>query len=866
MCQYIFGMEPVGWKAHKFSRLRVLLCGAVFLFMTKMAFAAPQISTADPNYFFNMVAARLLNEELGMDLSAIPIYPTNQYTPAVHRLLQVTANILDCTTTNCYPSVFHPIFWKTNELIGGGVYQTNIYITGYQYVQEPLTPDGPPIFTLPTEAGDPTIPFGLSGMSNNIYGIPWVIGVKKGLPNFNALEMENCIFIERELQFTRNSTNPVPANTPFPFGRIYATNQMYIIGISNLLGVDFWNSYAAAFTNPVAVIVQDSLSLTLTNDAGVSIENNNFTIGVYFTNVWPGVSSSSSFICPLGTNYVVPLPLNPQDPSANNIYVYYYGPGPVTALGITFMGPCFIPVSLDPQNYLDSGTPPLPNFGVSITNRLQAYILDTNGYILDYVQLGGMNNSFNLNAAIADPDSSGLWSTNGFEGGNMPFGVYDQYFVSSEGGTIPTVDGDGGIWTVNPVPGAADTSPAAEQAYFSAFFSPEDRVPYANAVGDYVTNQALSIQTPFTPTRVAVQHIVYEANDPLVHYLTSDLVDFPASTNSIALKSPSPPTLAHVGHVNDRYMPWGIAGNLGSVGLTDNNSYNLSYKDPLVVNSDSWNFPTNETLADTSWLGQVHRGTPWQTIFLKSTNILNLVQTIPNGPTYETGLATWQLWTGDLNAEDASNTAPVQDWHMASYLASLFETNYPSLFSVNDANLGDWENLMNGMTVLSNDVLNAIVQSGFHFTPQFATLIVSSNDPQAAVISSAVESTRAAQHMQYFTNVGDIFGIPQLSDFSPYLNTNINQVQKAISDEAYEAIPAQLLALLRADSIGSIVAANGLRIIQFTGDDNHTYAVQISCDLTHWTTLSTNCPVGGSFTITNTVTAKPQFYRTFLVQ
>lgn len=97
--------------------------------MTKKAFAIPPVSTADPNVFFNTVAARLLSSELNMDLSAIPIYPTNQYTPAVHRLLQVTANIYDCTTTNYYPSVFRPLFWKTNELIGG-VYQTNIYPTG----------------------------------------------------------------------------------------------------------------------------------------------------------------------------------------------------------------------------------------------------------------------------------------------------------------------------------------------------------------------------------------------------------------------------------------------------------------------------------------------------------------------------------------------------------------------------------------------------------------------------------------------------------------------------------------------------------------------------------------------------------------
>ena len=875
-------MEPFG-RTGKYGRLRVLLCGVAFLLMTKAAFAVPPISTADPNVFFNTVAARLLSSELNMDLSAIPIYPTNQYTPAVHRLLQVTANIYDCTTTNYYPTVFRPLFWKTNELIGG-VYQTNIYLTGYQYVQEPLSISGPPIFTPPTEPGDPAIPFGLSGMSNNIYGMPWSIGVKKGLPNFNALEMENCFFIERELQFTRSSA--APSTGSFPYGRTYTTNQMYIMGISNILGVEFWNSYSNAYTNSVTVVAQDTLSCALTNDAGMLPILNYYIISSnIILNTWPGNQSPYSpsqpspfsFVLPLGTNIFLPEPLNPQYPSVNNTYLYHYGPNPVTVSGITFTGPCFIPTALNPPGFPDAGTPPLPNFGMTITNQLRAYIIDSNGYILDYVQLDGMNSSVNLNQAIADPDGTGLWSTNYFPG-NTPYGVYEQFLVSI-GGTFPTaVDSDEGAgsgspaqgWATTPIPGNGnDTSPAAQQTYFRAFFSANDEAAYN---GEFISNTLFSIQAPFTPMRLIIQRTVYQANDPLVHYLTSDLYDLPDSTNSRASMAEPPPTLyPRLGILNDRYMPWGRLGNLKAIGpfVPDNNPYNLSYKDPLVGQSDNWNFPTNETLNDVSWLGQVHRGTPWQTIFLKSTNILDLEQVFGGGSgeqIFATGISTWELWTGDFDTEDASNMAPVEDWHMASYLASLFETNYPSLFSVNDANPADWENLMDGMTALSNDLINVIVQSGFHFTPEFATFIVSSNSSQASVMASAIESTRMTQSLQYFTNVGDIFAIQQLSDTSPYLNTNISQVQKGISDEAYEAIPAQLLPLLRADSIGSIVPANGQRIIQFTGDDNHAYAVQVSCDLLHWKTISTNCPVNGTFTITNTATASRQFYRTFLVQ
>jgi hypothetical protein len=364
---------------------------------------------------------------------------------------------------------------------------------------------------------------------------------------------------------------------------------------------------------------------------------------------------------------------------------------------------------------------------------------------------------------------------------------------------------------------------------------------------------------------MAVQKLVYEANDPLVHYLASDLIDYANETNSRVLDNPP---LSKLSTISDRFMPWGETANQlpsvyyfpGSVVgvVTDyRNTYNLAYKDPWVFTPDDWNFPSNETL-NASWLGQVHRGTPWQTIYLKSTNILDLVSSA-------NGLATWQLWTGDLDATDAMAMAPVQDWHMASYLASLFNTNsYASLFSVNSSPVA-WESLFNGMTAISNDLPDIKVQFVI-FPPQYTTFIISSNSPQAALMANAVQSEQLTQPGQYFTNVGDVFSIPQLSTASPYLDLDTVQIQHGLNDEAFEAIPQQLLPLLRVDSIGSVVPANGQTVIQFTGDDNHAYAVQVSPDLMNWTTISTNCPFGGSFSITNTGTASAQFYRTVLLQ
>ncbi len=661
---------------------------------------------------------------------------------------------------------------------------------------------------------------------------------------------------------------------------------MYVIGVSNIFGVEDWNSYASNYNNTVTVVAQDTFTFGLSNDAPgfVAITNKYYyNVGAPSLFTWPGVSSSSSFVLPLGTD-IVGQALSPYGypQSTNGLYIYFYGSAIASTNigGFSYNAPCFIPLSANPASYMDAGTPPLPHFVLQTTNRLQAYILDThdpnNIYILDYVQLGGMNSTLDLNQAIADnsfnstqyPNNNlGLWSTNYYVG-NVPFGVNAQYLVSIGAEAVPLEDLDGGFWSTSPIPGAgADTSPAAHQAFFQAFFGPYNEVAYN---GEFLTNFQLSIQAPFTPTRLVIQQMVYEANDPLVHYMTSDLNDFPDDTNGIVSSSSTSPGLKYVGHVNNRYMPWGTAGNLAktiyNLAQPDNNAYNLSYKDPSVYSSDKWSFPTNQTL-NASWLGQVHRGTPWQTIFLKSTNILDLIWSIPLGPSFNSGIPTWEVWTGDTNAIDAISMAPVQDWRMASLLASLFNTNSPgSLFSVDDVNPGDWENFLNGMTALTNDLSDIAVQTvQFTHNPQFASLVVSSNSTQAATIASAIESARMASCGQLFMNKGDIFSVPQLSDASPYLNVDPTQIQYGISDAAYEAIPSQLLRLLRTDSIGS-VSNNGQMLIQFTGDDGHVYAVQSSCDLMHWTSVSTNCPFGGTFTYTNTSTSGTRFYRTILLQ
>ena len=120
-----------------------------------------------------------------------------------------------------------------------------------------------------------------------------------------------------------------------------------------------------------------------------------------------------------------------------------------------------------------------------------------------------------------------------------------------------------------------------------------------------------------------------------------------------------------------------------------------------------------------------------------------------------------------------------------------------------------------------------------------------------------------------YHGIGDLLAIPQLSQQSPYLNWNDAKQQiNGINDAAYEAIPSQLLPLLRADSIGALLTTNGQTQLQFSGYDGHAYAVQASADLVNWTSIATNSPVNGSFTLPlpSTPSAAAQFYRTLLLQ
>jgi hypothetical protein len=275
----------------------------------------------------------------------------------------------------------------------------------------------------------------------------------------------------------------------------------------------------------------------------------------------------------------------------------------------------------------------------------------------------------------------------------------------------------------------------------------------------------------------------------------------------------------------------------------------------LVYSPDNWDFP-NGQISNLNWIGQVHRGTPWQTIYLKSSAV---------------ALSLWENWAGDTNDEDAQLTSPTNDWHLASLLVSLLNTNdFRSLLSVNNPDTNAWLALFDGLMAWTNSSPDIQISTNYEFgtIPSYDAVTISSNSIPAGALVGAIQSARINQPNQFFRDVGDILAAPELTEQSPFLNWNDSAQQEyGISDEAYEKIPGQLLPRLRADAVGSAASSNHQLTVQFTGYDGHAYAIEVSSNLVDWERVSTNYPANGAFNFTNAaVINASQFYRSILLQ
>jgi len=682
--------------------------------------------------------------------NGVPFYMTNnEYNATTHRLLQVAANLYDSTTTrtlgttNDYPSVFRPYFVKTstNVIIHGYVEERgmNLLLNNWMTAQEvalaPNIPTNTPLFGI------------------NIFGVPAVIGAKKGYPNFNELSMETAVQVSRKLEIRKLSANT------------FQTNQMYVVGISNIFGVEAWNSYTQNFQRafPFELRVTNRYWTRLFHVVDNTVRTLRTTSGLVSStitnNIWTNRLSPSSFLLPIHTNVHF---------LTNSAY-----------LSRRF------PFLLDPRstNSFENTFDP-PQLFLLISNRLQYAMIDKSVVpprIVDFVNLDNLVTSVDISGLlVADTARTGgrffsgsqmsdgdLWNTNRVAASarSPTIGVVNQINVALGD---PNVAPD--VWrshVENPVTGG-DKQKAIEK--FREFFSPLS------------TN--LVMQVPFTPTRKIYQRTTWQANDPLVHYTPEDLTDpvLTSSRNALFIRPPNNPLpVSNLGLMNERYRPWG--GNPNRT--ADASSYRMSIKDPLVRSSDDWDFPTNR-FPNIGWLGRVHRGTPWQTIYLKA-------------GAEEPNL--WVQWAGSYG------THPTNDWK----LLDLF-TVAPNpgaargLLSVNQTNLAAWSAVLSGVAVLSNSLANPGPITGM----KFDDLFIQPNSPHLSRIVDGINRAKAQQPTGTFQSLGDVLAAPELTVASPFLNlSSPAQLERGLTDVAVERIPQQILSLLKTDDARIVIYAFG---------------------------------------------------------
>lgn len=741
--------------------------------------------------FFYITANRLLQTYYSVNLTNIQIYPTNQYTAGVHRVLQLTANIYDAMTNQapvgtsvgpCLPSVFRPLY---------RVQDNRVYLGGYELVGKegrdcvarntfarvvPVASSSGGVVS----SADVTVAT-LAGYADqdgmirrNLTGMPWVIAARKGYPNFNEQEMITDIQLTRKIGLTRRN-----------LGVTFNVQDMwvqYILGVSNRLAFEAWNSYnksANAFKRPLEVRMTNKVTSALwqggkiikvstaTNNYGIPTQYSNYVSRILATNIVASdlkTWKEDTYKVMTSSNLVFVPNLIVETYSSGGSY-YSTNQGEVT------LQPKNPSTFYHGANFL-SGYP----LYITVTNQITYIAIDNeNDWVVDYVNiektnlfnitslLQGNSNVVGTGSSTTSTDQS-LWDPN--------YGIQRQIEIS-----LGNVD-DNNTWLEY---GTGSNDKDLQIQGFRQFCGLTNTLTTLG-VPD---TQGLYRQTPYNPTvhRVVMESL--QANDPLVHYHLGDLVNFtnvysPLRAAQLAATQQTQEDPSNIGKVNNFYIPWGGNPDKDITGYRD--SVNVAgLKDPNVTTSDRWDFPTNWygrpfNYPTLGWLGKVHRGTPWQTIYLKSS-------AVPQ--------ETWEKWSGRTDSH------PTNDWRLMDIFTTAINQNAAKgLLSVNQTNNAAWAAVLGGVGVLTET--NNMV------------LIEPQTDLFHKVVSG-INETRASRTGKEFAYQGEILSSPSLTVTSPYWNSSQSDsyVPSDVNDAVMEWIPMQIMSLLREDKPAYLVYAYG---------------------------------------------------------
>jgi hypothetical protein len=428
---------------------------------------------------------------------------------------------------------------------------------------------------------------------------------------------------------------------------------------------------------------------------------------------------------------------------------------------------------------------PVYNWTLNVTNHIVYALFDgvpgqTTSALLDFVNLGPFGWSTNLTNAIGK--SSNPLAVNG--------SAYTaaSYFAQGMATALPGSPMSQGV--LNQIAAGAATNATFANDLLGTG-SPRSSMPV--------------FQCPCTPTYVVPQQTDLVVNDPLVHYTLDDLTwpgDPTAALQVTDLNANSyvaPPSNS-IRTLSSRYAPWGK----GSGSATENKDMLL--KDPQMWTSTNWDFPTNK-FPSVGWLGRVHRGTPWQTVYFKADN--------PSGLGATTNGLNWANWVG-TNCPNRWENYPTNDWALVDLFTTAPNDNAATgLLSVNQTNDAAWAAVFSGVIVPTNTFGGVQIMPNNNPPPGVAqnnnynyTNLTEgvnginwsrANYPSDRRLTPELPfgiSANPPYSTGVFHKVGDILAAPALTTENPFL-TNNGILPQSCSDEIVELIPQQTLGLLK---------------------------------------------------------------------
>lgn len=736
----------------------------------------------------------------------IPLWPTNACTPAVHRLLQLAANLHDATCAGqpsgrgagysvYFPTVFRPVFRRDEaalylvrfEVVTNHVAFTN-ELTTAQYWRDL----DDPAFRL--EA----LPTG-SDLSLFLYNLPPIFGAKKGFPNFNQFTLDTETVVSRKVEMRKLAPDLPPSQT----------NQAYVFSMAHRLGFEVWNPYDTAYPGELVMFAANQIVTELRAE-GQTISA--FTNAFYSNTVvstMPAGLGAKRFAMMLFTN-ATSLP-GYSTLSVLSSAHYCFEPNPH-----------FVPWG---SAAMETNGFPLPDLAVAATNRFIFFLFDrTANRLIDCVSLSSLGHATNLMDGLGsaipaeDQELLRLWDSRR---------LGDSMF-SPTAGIQRQIDASLGLCCT------------AASDWLSYSGTPM-RSDFIAALRRFCTNDLsppqLSMMVGFNPVCRLNLTSTWQANDPLLHSHVDELFETaePAELTVALYGFPRVfPQDYNLGLPNRRYRPWPDAPFDGN---NRPHPYDLAIQDPYVRSAEDWDFPEAQPLTAT-WLGRVHRGTPWQTLYLKAE------------------VASLDAWKEQTGAAFAPETHPTNDWIVASLLADAWNTNPPlARVSVNERDAARWGAVWEGLQALTNatDVLPEPGLPGV--PPPLTVLTVRSNSPQVLHLMDAIEAARQARPRQRFHALAELLAVADLSvdrlqvndglpAGSPFLRLasfdplHDLQQRAGLSDAAYEILPAQVLERLRNDLETTVTLGDSAVGLEITVWPGYRYSVQASADLEEWSTIT----------------------------